>query len=495
MDKRLVQTAVIGGPGADIPVILPEDYSDLDQFREHYADAHFFCGVLLGGCGRPLTTKRYEDRTCHFAHLADAEGPSTCSRGAHSADHLYLRRAVHSWLAGHGHDAEGVLLGDRDSGVEFRLDSGVWLRFHLSGLSQDERAEAEERARREGGAITWFVPAPREDSPDPGDGALLVRCQDSGTAALRERRVELGTPRLFAPAAWERLETCAIDVAGHVQTRARRLRGEPPVAPRTAAEEQPSKSQPWTPRVPRSKPRRAPREEPDKAVSSALERGAIAAAGLRGCGLWGRKYPEHLARAIAGGQAAAEHLAELGTHYGELNDLLKQAYATQARLTGQQKAAVLTPRKELELDELADLGQIAERVLIQVARERRQLTWRALCGRMHRDDLADADQGERAAILAETDRGAALPQRPLLSALVKHPGDIDDDPFWAIAHNHGRKVPVDQRERAAIRKREIELIYLAWPPPIQMPPSPRPARGKDKGKSASPRPAKHRNTD
>jgi hypothetical protein len=395
------------------------------------------------------------------------------------------------WLAGHGHDAEGVLLGDRGSGVEFRLDSGVWLRFHLSGLSQDERAEAEEQARREGGAITWFVPAPRGDSPDPGSGALLVRCQDSGTAALRERRVELGTPRLFAPAVWERLETCAIDAAGHVQTRARHLRGEPPFAPRTAAETHAPKPEPWTPRPPTPKPRRAPREAPNAEVSAAMEQAARAAANLRPG--WSRNETEYLARAIARGEAAAERLAELGTHYGELNELLKRAYATQARLAADPEAAAPTPRSELDSDELPALGQIAERVLIQVARERRQLTWRALCGRMHRDDLVGADQAERAAILDETDRGAALPQRPLLSALVRHPGDIDDDPFWAIARKHGRRVSADRRERAAIRKREIELIYLAWSPPIQMPPSPRPARGKSK--SASPQPAKRRNTD
>ncbi len=185
MDRRLVQTAVVGGPDADLPVILPEDHRDLDEFRIHHADAGFFCGILLGGCDRPLTTKRYADRACHFAHLADPDGPSACSRGAHSADHLYLRRAVASWLAEHGHGANGDLHGTgRDAVVEFLLEAGVRLRFHLSAPNLPERAEAESQAARDGAHITWFLPPSPGAGLDPGAGAPLVRCQSAGTRAV-----------------------------------------------------------------------------------------------------------------------------------------------------------------------------------------------------------------------------------------------------------------------------------------------------------------------
>ncbi|RPE28002.1 hypothetical protein [Kitasatospora cineracea] len=44
-----------------MPLILPLEAIELGAFRrEHTADT-FWCGLLLGGCGTPLTTKLYTD--------------------------------------------------------------------------------------------------------------------------------------------------------------------------------------------------------------------------------------------------------------------------------------------------------------------------------------------------------------------------------------------------------------------------------------------------
>ncbi|MFE6554223.1 competence protein CoiA family protein [Streptomyces sp. NPDC057746] len=64
----------------------------------------FYCGVLLGGCGKKLSPKRYTDKKCHFAHRP----PVHCRRteiGEDSADHLYIGRAVASWLKQQGQRA------------------------------------------------------------------------------------------------------------------------------------------------------------------------------------------------------------------------------------------------------------------------------------------------------------------------------------------------------------------------------------------------------
>lgn len=229
-DNRLVQTAVVGSPDSDDPAILPTGHRDLDLFRTHHADSRFWCGVLLGGCGRELVTKRYEDRLCHFAHHADMEtGPSSCSRGTHSADHLYVRRAVRAWLHGMGHDVNGELRGARyNDAVDFSLPEGLRLRFQLVPLTAGQRAQDDARARDQGELIRWFLAHPdhaKGDSLAIDNPALLVRCRTDGSTALPERRVEIGTRTVRGEPEWDRLEDCALEECGQIQTPALRARG------------------------------------------------------------------------------------------------------------------------------------------------------------------------------------------------------------------------------------------------------------------------------
>ena len=44
----MIQTAVLGGPDSDEPVICPEDPVELDIFKEEMDGATFWCSHLLG---------------------------------------------------------------------------------------------------------------------------------------------------------------------------------------------------------------------------------------------------------------------------------------------------------------------------------------------------------------------------------------------------------------------------------------------------------------
>lgn len=126
-DTRKVQTAVTGRPGSGSPVFLPFDHDDFDLFMRGRTREDFYCGLLLGGCGKKLTAKRYLDKKCHFAHRP----PVHCRRtrtGEDSADHLYIGEALHRWLRAQGHSNAEVTYPDMGSGpghaVEVRFGPG-----------------------------------------------------------------------------------------------------------------------------------------------------------------------------------------------------------------------------------------------------------------------------------------------------------------------------------------------------------------------------------
>ncbi len=77
-DTRKVQTAVIGRAGSDTPVFLPYDQDEFDLFMRGRSRDDFYCGTLLGGCGKKLSAKRYTEKKCHFAHRP----PVHCRRTA-----------------------------------------------------------------------------------------------------------------------------------------------------------------------------------------------------------------------------------------------------------------------------------------------------------------------------------------------------------------------------------------------------------------------------
>ncbi|MER5615889.1 hypothetical protein [Streptomyces sp. NPDC002215] len=138
VDNRQIQTAVLADPESDDPVVCPTDAAELDEFREEFSGTTFWCGILLGGCGGQLLTRRGNVRVSHFAHFPDPDGVlPPCgrrSRGVASADHLYVRAATQGWLRSQGHTPRYHYI-DRDDApvgtlVEIEL-SGHTLLLHM----------------------------------------------------------------------------------------------------------------------------------------------------------------------------------------------------------------------------------------------------------------------------------------------------------------------------------------------------------------------------
>ncbi|MET9845679.1 competence protein CoiA family protein [Streptomyces ossamyceticus] len=123
-DTRKVQTAVTGRAGSDVPVFLPYEHDEFDTFMRGCSRDEFYCGTLLGGCGKRLTPKRNTERKCHFAHRPPVHCRRTAN-GESSADHLFIGRALAQWLARQNHrkaKASYRTVGDRPGGtVDFRL--------------------------------------------------------------------------------------------------------------------------------------------------------------------------------------------------------------------------------------------------------------------------------------------------------------------------------------------------------------------------------------
>ena len=137
-DTRKVQTAVLNGADSDRPVFLPYDHDDFDVFMRTRTREDFYCGTLLGGCGKQLTAKRYTDKKCHFAHRPPVHCRRTRTDEA-SADHLYIGQALGRWLVRVGQRDTDITYPDLGSGpggaVEARFGAGRRLiRVQLSHL-------------------------------------------------------------------------------------------------------------------------------------------------------------------------------------------------------------------------------------------------------------------------------------------------------------------------------------------------------------------------
>ncbi|MER8225385.1 hypothetical protein ABTZ58_33500 [Streptomyces sp. NPDC094143] len=135
MDRRLIRTAVFGSPDSDEPALCPETPEELDAFRRDYQDVTIWCGTMFeGGCGRQLMTRRCTDKICHFAHYGSGGDGHQCGRkerGKDSADHLFAKAHLASWLRELGIAAEFTYPEPRGSAVTIRLEDGRSLLVHL----------------------------------------------------------------------------------------------------------------------------------------------------------------------------------------------------------------------------------------------------------------------------------------------------------------------------------------------------------------------------
>ncbi|MEV6652036.1 competence protein CoiA family protein [Streptomyces sp. NPDC051219] len=239
-DTRKVQTAVAGGPGADRPVYLPMDAVQFDAFIGLHPTRDFYCGTLLGGCGKKLSARKYREKKCHFAHVASG----VCRRTANdesSADHLYMGRALSDWLKAHQH--RGVRTTYQHAGrplrdaVDVSYDDGRrLLRVQLARKSKTVWEEDDGRLRGSHAAVEWlFGP----DSMlanwqlDRQGYALRIRCVSVGPA----REVEIGTQFPDAPVEWISLTQCSLTADGIVTPSLARVRAAGPAAPGPGAPE------------------------------------------------------------------------------------------------------------------------------------------------------------------------------------------------------------------------------------------------------------------
>ncbi|MEV6408650.1 hypothetical protein AB0M58_37890 [Streptomyces bobili] len=135
MDRRLIRTAVFNSPDSDDPALCPETPEELDAFWREHEDVTIWCGTMFeGGCGRQLMTRRCTDKICHFAHYRSGDSDHRCGRkerGKDSADHLFAKAHLASWLREGGIAAEFTYPEPRGSAVMIRLEDGRELLVHL----------------------------------------------------------------------------------------------------------------------------------------------------------------------------------------------------------------------------------------------------------------------------------------------------------------------------------------------------------------------------
>ncbi|MEV6378040.1 competence protein CoiA family protein [Streptomyces sp. NPDC051773] len=218
-DTRKVQTAVVGRAESDWPVFLPYDHDDFDRFMRGRTRDDFYCGVLLGGCGKKLSPKRYMDKKCHFAHRS----PVRCRRteiGEDSADHLYIGRAVADWLKQQGQRAVQPVYKPKGHQVRTVVDVSYeagrrLIRVQLARRSKREWEEADAELRFRHSELDWFF------GPDSllanwqierQGYALRVQCRSLGA----NRTVEIGTQFPDRPVEWTSLSECTLTPEGIV---------------------------------------------------------------------------------------------------------------------------------------------------------------------------------------------------------------------------------------------------------------------------------------
>ncbi|WP_101256179.1 hypothetical protein [Streptomyces barkulensis] len=232
IDTRLIQTAVIGGPDSDQPVILPEQPHNLDEFLRRFGRRDFWCGTLLGGCGEPLRAMRCVTRVCHFAHEPNP-GRGECHRTTHSADsadHLFIKDHVTRWLAAQGYAAQGELRSHghcHGDAVEFRLRrTQTHLRFELHPESYPGWLKVAESLSARESRIEWVFgreeDALTRDMVARRGYALCVRCETEDN----DRRALIGTVADGRRTVWEPLEECRMTASGLVTPALEQLRSK-----------------------------------------------------------------------------------------------------------------------------------------------------------------------------------------------------------------------------------------------------------------------------
>ncbi|MGW7046911.1 hypothetical protein ACWGDT_30325 [Streptomyces avermitilis] len=216
-DHRLVQTAVIGDKKSDLAIILPMEAAELARWRKQHPNYTYWCGILLGGCGEPLTDRLYYSKVCHVAHHPHHQCHRT-DNGEDSADHLFTKRAVHQWL-----DSQrlrgGVQLRSLGQGpgdavdVDVR-DMGRRLRFQLSRVDHAAwRRIARKLDGDEADSVDWVFgmkDMPPHELLDRDGYTFRIRFDTQGAV----RCPYIGTQRRSGEIEWTPFEECRLTPDG-----------------------------------------------------------------------------------------------------------------------------------------------------------------------------------------------------------------------------------------------------------------------------------------
>lgn len=217
-DTRKVQTAVIGRAGSDMPVFLPFEPDEFDTFMRGRSREDFYCGILLGGCGKKLTARRYTQKKCHFAHRPPVHCRRTAN-GESSADHLYIGKALLDWLGRHcGHPSATVTYPDLGAGpggaVEVRFGKGRLIRVQMGRVPlRTWEADRDLLARKHPRGAHWAY------GPDSGlahnevdehGHAIRFSCRTEGGT----RKVYVGTQLPGHAVEWAALSECRLTQDG-----------------------------------------------------------------------------------------------------------------------------------------------------------------------------------------------------------------------------------------------------------------------------------------
>lgn len=197
-------------------MVLPTEAKDLDRFRMQHRYDTFWCGTLLGGCGKELSDKRYTDRVCHFAH----HPPMRCRRvrnGADSADHLFIKRAFDRWLRHQGVQAEAEFRGTPGNGLlglTYSIpDMGAAIGLQLGRQPSNAWEQRDAILSRDDTHVEWvFGPDTMlaRHMTERRGYTLRVACEDHGLS----RHVRLGIENAQHAIRWFELSQFRMSVDG-----------------------------------------------------------------------------------------------------------------------------------------------------------------------------------------------------------------------------------------------------------------------------------------
>jgi len=497
-DTRKVQTAVAGSPGADRPVYLPMDAAAYDRFMHEYPAREFYCGTLLGGCGKKLSARKYRDKKCHFAHVVSGRCRRTSTNEA-SADHLYIGRAVADWLKKQRFKNVQVRYKQRGQNLREVVDvsftrDGSPLR-HLMRVQLARRSKAEwERTDAE--LLTQWADVHWVFGPDSmlanwqvdrRGHALRIQCRPLGVT----RVVEVGVQFPATPVEWVPLAKCRMTEHGmqppalastpdglvprcretrpparpvpqaDPATLHRVRRVEPvPSLPRGASRTAvlPAAKADRPPCTPETPPPAKPQQQDDQntpAGSSGPEERPRPSVPLLQ-----QIQAEETRRATERLVLLLDRLDRVGDelHLDQLHGVLRDIAACEKtrwrpldpvlrRRVASWRSHAMRLAERPTLNEIRAYADLVRWALGTAARTARPLTWTALGTRLDAR-LPGLHPDDKVAVLVEVDR-ATCSDRPLLSALVAAHGHRVHPLYAQVLDHLDRPVPAPGEAQAA----------------------------------------------